>query len=475
MKLEECTFINLPSHPKKTRTPEEDLFGDLLWQAKLRPGKYSFSKRSVMDDWGIDLDSPGKLFLTGLPTWFAHLSPVLARQGISHHLVDLVGSNIGRGNPRNEVELDARLRPSSTYLLSPITQTTPIAFEVIEFIRRNRSKSKIIVGGPQATYEGDEFLTKGADIVARGEGEKTLDDLARGKELPKINGISFVKDGQIVKTPSRVLVSNLDDLEPYDYSRLPIDYNPSFYARFFAQRGCPMDCCFCADSLWSNQTVRRKSVARLEEELDNLRRNVRFLDLHIADNCLSSNRRYSLAFAELLSSYDFDWTGETRIDMVDSELLRRFSKAGCVELEYGGESAVNNVLERSKKRLTREKMVRAFEMTKEAGIDVHTNWMVGLPGETREKALDTIDFVCSMTQRGLIDTMDYFIMVPYPGTPVASNPRRFGIRILTKDWARYNEDSIPVYKHSTFSRVEIMEVFQEGNKRFAEALSRRRF
>ena len=157
--------------------------------------------------------------------------------------------------------------------------------------------------------------------------------------------------------------------------------------------------------------------------------------------------------------------------MVTQESLNHWARCGCVELEFGGESAVDYVLNKSNKTITRTQIRKAFEMAKNAGICVHTNWMVGLPGETSEAALETIDFVYEATQKGIIDTMDYYIMVPYPGSLVAATPSNYGIRILNSNWVEYNEDLLPVFESQTFPRQEIYDIWMIGNERFVEVLS----
>jgi len=464
MKLEECLFLNLPPYKKPERDPIEDEFGELLWQRKIKNGKYKLSNGIIKQKFGVDLENlqpTDKHFLVGLPTWYMHLSPILDE----------------KGNPYKLLEVDSdsedsfeKIPESQTYLLSPITNTTPISLRLIGFLRQKYPKSQIIVGGPQATYEDNEFLKKGADIVVRGEGEQKFREIVQGKSFDLIHGISFKEDGQIVRTPSRDPIANLDELPLFNWSNMPPEYNPSFYRRYFAQRGCPMNCCFCADALWVNQKIRKKSLERIEMEARGAILNTKFIEYHFSDNCFSANKSYANSIAEIMGDFGVDWTVETRVDMVDKDSLNKWARNECVEIEYGGESAVNSVLGHSNKRITKEQMVKAFEITKETGINVHTNWMVGLPWETKDMAVETIDFVCDMSRRGLIDTMDYFIMVPYPGSPVARDPKKFGIAIISKDWRGYNEDVLPIYESKTFSRNDIFDTWKFGIERFVGTL-----
>lgn len=468
----EYTFVHLPPRRGANRSEEDTRFGNLLWLAKFKKSKYSFTRQDILNRWNIDLlnlSGANKLFLASLPVWYAHLVPILEETKHTHTLVDLIDSETN-SSIDNRGELDKKLPYSENYLLSPVNNNTPLSFEIIDFIKKYRGNAKILVGGAQASFEDAEFLERGADIIVRGEGERTFRKIADGTSLEKIKGVNYRKNQEIIRNPNQPPIQNIDELPFYDWENQPPQYNPSFYRRFFAQRGCPMNCCFCSDVLWTNKTVRRKSMERLKKELDSININTHFLEFHVGDNCLSSSKVFAKQFAELISDYNLDWTAETRVDMIDKETLEYLAKSGCVELEYGVESANENVLRLTNKKQDKRKIIGAFELTKEAGINVHTNWMIGLPGETKESMLYNIEFACDMVRKRLIDTLNHVIMVPYPGTPLAKNPDKYGIRILTKDWTQYDEYGLPVFESDTMTRQEALKLYEYANKRFSEVL-----
>lgn len=468
----EYTFIHLPSVRKENRSQEDLRFGHLLWLAKFKKGKYRFTRQSIKNKYGIDLldlSGANKIFLSSLPVWYTHLSPITEETGHSQSLVDLIDSEVKFGSD-NKKEFDKKIPFSENYLLSPVNNNTFLSFEVIDFIKKYRPGARIIVGGAQASFEDMEFLEKGADIIVRGEGEVTFKDILNNKDLRKIKGISYAEDGVIRRNPDQDLIKNLDELPFYNWEKMPKKYNPSFYIRFFAQRGCPMNCCFCSDVLWTNKVVRRKSIDRIRRELESIVSNASFLEFHFSDNCLSFSKSFAKQLAELVSDYNLDWTAETRVDMVDKETLECLARSGCVELEYGVESMNEEVLKLTGKNQDKKKIIRAFELTKEVGINVHTNWMIGLPGETKESVLENIEFACEMVTKGLIDTLNHVIMVPYPGTPLAKKPDKYGIKILTKDWTQYDEYGLPVFESKTIGRKKILKLYEYANMRFSEVL-----
>lgn len=401
--------------------------------------------------------------------WYVHLSPILCRHGKSYSLVDLVDSEIrsGRDNYRDFKELIPR---AGRYLLSPVTSAAPLCFEVMDFLREQQPGATILVGGPHATHADQELLQRGADVVVRGEGEAAFEQLVLGEDLDKIPGISFLHQGSLCRIGQPRIVGELDTLPLFDWNILPANYNPSFYGRLFMQRGCPMRCSFCADVLWSGRQVRKKSMARITREIEDICEKLDFVELHFADNCFSLDLGLTSGVSRVLADQGVCWSVETRVDLVESRVLSSWSRSGCVEVEYGCESASDSVLKASAKQITVDEMRAAFRMTKDAGISVHTNWMIGLPGDTEDDARKTIDFVCEAIQSDLIDTLDYYIMVPYPGTPVACDPARFGMTVKQDDWSAYVEDEPPVAYSQDFRPTQVYETYLEGIRRFGEAL-----
>lgn len=466
-------FINLPPNRKIVRTADEDRFGDMLWKKKMAPGKYPPDRLRMIESRGIDLAhlaDRDRVFLTGPPTWYLHLSPILTSLGKTHLLIDFVKEPSAIRDIDAPICLRFLVPEAEFYLLSPITNTTAYAYHVIECLKRERPQSKIVVGGPQATYRPHDFLIRGADLVIRGEGEHALSEVAKGTGPDRIAGASFLRDGDVIHIPMSSERVELDSIPSFDWSTLPPAYVPSFYVRYFSQRGCPMSCCFCADVLWAGRRVRRKSASTVSREVTHIIRQMVFLEMHLADNCFTASRKHASDVASVLGRHGIPWSAETRVDMVDNSLMEELASAGCVEFEFGCESAVDEVLRCSNKGITRRRMLQAFEDTKAAGIRVHTNWMVGMPGDNVQYASDTVEFACRCMRDGLIDTLDYFILVPYPGSPVAERPVDFGQTIAHERWEEYLEDSVPVISYDQFSSGSIHAAYQAGVRKLADAM-----
>jgi len=118
---------------------------------------------------------------------------------------------------------------------------------------------------------------------------------------------------------------------------------------------------------------------------------------------------------------------------VNPEVLQKLQKAGCNWLSYGIESGNQQILDTVKKKITLEKIRESVKMAKDAGVNVLASFILGLPGETKETLLQTMQFAQEL------DTYyGFHVLAPFPGTEVREKAEEYGIEILTNDWSKYD-------------------------------------
>lgn len=110
----------------------------------------------------------------------------------------------------------------------------------------------------------------------------------------------------------------------------------------------------------------------------------------------------------------FSWICNARVDTVDPEMLGLMHRAGCHLIKFGAESGSQTVLDAVKKGITLQQTRDAFLWCREAGIDTHAHFMVGMPGETMETMEATLDLAIEIAP----STATFGICTPYPGTPL---------------------------------------------------------
>jgi anaerobic magnesium-protoporphyrin IX monomethyl ester cyclase len=327
--------------------------------------------------------------------------------------------------------------------------TTPEFPHIAKFLERLRSELNVVtvLGGPHATADAEAVLANypGIDYVIRGEGEITTSELAdsmlNGEPPESLPGLAFHKNGRVIVTPPRSLISDLDALALP--ARHLLDYRQYHYplrgrgmeqvATMITSRGCPYRCIFCY-SMHGHQ-VRFRSIPNVIAELEQIidKYGVRYFIFH--DECFTLNRQRVLAFCNqiLNRKLDIKWFCFTRGDTIDQEVADRMAEAGCVKISLGVESGSQDMLDRSGKKTKLDKITQAFRILNRAGIETRGSFIIGLPGEDQRSVQQTFDFAKSlkMYQFGLN------IATPYPGTQMwkmaeAGNGIRFENTELTE-------------------------------------------
>jgi radical SAM superfamily enzyme YgiQ (UPF0313 family) len=121
-------------------------------------------------------------------------------------------------------------------------------------------------------------------------------------------------------------------------------------------------------------------------------------------------------------------------------------KAQIVYIWLGCESADPTVLKILNKGISPGQIEDACVKIKKYRMDIGGYWLVGCPGETLDSIQRTRAMITSLIDRDLMDVYEQSIFVPYPGTAVYEDPKKFNVRILTHDFRRYREDSLPVVR-----------------------------
>ena len=350
-------------------------------------------------------------------------------------------------------------------------------FTASEISRGNLQKRPYLVaGGPYPIAVKEQCLADAPDFdaVVTGEGEHTMvemmEKLSRGKDLDGVMGTAFRRDGKIVINPQRPLIEDLDSLpfpardllgKARDYIPPPATYKRRPVAVMITSRGCSRHCIYCFQIDKKRELgIRFRSVESVMEEIELcLRqgyREIKFLDDTLAADY---DRAMKIAGEIKRRRLNFTWFASACVHQVDEPLLRAFKDAGCWAILFGAESGVQKNLNAVRKGITLEQTRRAVRIAKEAGLTVYTPFLIGLPGETYEEALRTIEFACELNP----DIANFHALTPFPGTELYDNIERYGT--MSMDLTDYTYQGAAFIPH-TMTREEIAELRQLGLRRF---------
>lgn len=369
-----------------------------------------------------------------IPLGLAYIAAVLEKEGVEVQVQDFLVTKYSKEKLEEKV-ID--FAPEIVGITS-VTMNYPIASRILRDCKEIDGNIITVIGGPHVSFWTEEALRDAPwiDIVVRGEGEYTMLEIVRGKCLPEIEGIAFSENGEIVLTRPRQWIENLDEL-PFPARHLfPLSRYRAVSGEcgLITSRGCPFHCIFCVGYKMMGRKGRFRNPELVVDEVEEILE-YGFKTINVADDLFTLNHQHLHAFCDEVTArkLKFSWTAFSRVDTVNPELLGRMKEVGCSFICYGVESGNQKILDIVRKKITLEKIKEAVKLSKDAGIKNLASFIIGLPGETKETLKETVNFA-----KGLGTYYAFHLLAPFPGTEVRERAEKYGLRILTDDWLKYN-------------------------------------
>jgi radical SAM superfamily enzyme YgiQ (UPF0313 family) len=305
--------------------------------------------------------------------------------------------------------------------VTPVPRETLQAFPDLDFV---------LVGEPDLTIRDlfdhldNKFDQRSEEIrrlfAKNDPGYKPL-ILADGRvDLHGVKGLGWRDGSEIVLNAQRPFIQDLDDLPIPLHELLPLKkyVMPMIKGPFtflLTSRGCPAGCTFCIKHVTYQYNVRLRSPEKVMEELWLLKR-LGVSNINMYSDLFTVNRAQVVDLCERMiqENIRIKWMCNSRVDFVDEEMLQLMGKAGCWMIAWGIESGNEQILANVHKGTSLEKIARALNWSKQAGIMNWGYFIIGLPGETEETIQETIRLAKELP----IDIALFHIAAPYPGTPL---------------------------------------------------------
>jgi len=364
-------------------------------------------------------------------------------------------------------------RPNySQYDLVGISTDTTRHFKAMEIARRAKEAGcTVVMGGPHPCYIDEEmFASRWVDFIVHGEGEITLLELVRAlekgeKDLERIKGISFQRDGEVVRTPPRPFIQDLDSL-PLPARHL-IDMGLYRRTRFgnraitpvVTSRGCPANCNFCSSSSFFGRKWRARSPESVVEELEELQYKYGFRAVAFVDDNFTLSPKRVMAISEgiIKKGLDIWWWNFSRAETIvkNEEMLKVMKRAGAKTIYIGVESASPQTLVELGKRMDLNAVVKAVEVLKRHGFEIFASYILGSPGDKVKDIHETIRFA----KRLDTNVAQFSILTPYPGTSLYEELKH---KIWTRHWPFYDSQHL-VYRHDHISFIRMEWLLLKAN------------
>jgi anaerobic magnesium-protoporphyrin IX monomethyl ester cyclase len=197
-------------------------------------------------------------------------------------------------------------------------------------------------------------------------------------------------------------------------------------------------------------------MAEIEHVLNQGYREIKFIDDTLAADY---NRAMTIAREIKNRGLDFTWFASAVVNQVDKPLLQAFKEAGCWAILFGAESGVQKDLNAIRKGITPNQIRKAVKSAKEVGLTVYTPFLFGIPGQTYEDGLKTIEFALELDP----DIANFHAITPFPGTELYDNIEKYGT--MSEDLSDYTYQGAAFVPY-TMTREQISELRQLALKKF---------
>ena len=366
------------------------------------------------------------------PIGLGYLTSYLEQHGFKVYLIDFNIRNISMHTFESFIQ---KINPLLIGITA-LTQYYPGLVKLSNAIKTNNPGIPIVLGGIHVSALPEQSLfDSGADFIVMGEGELTLLELARALQQKKksfldIKGLAFNDaKGDVILTPSRELIENLDDLPFPAWKKM----NPSWYppephgmimkyskvAPILSTRGCPFNCSYCASCNFWNQRIRFRSAKNIVDEIQFLHENFGIKEIHFWDDNLTLKKSHIIGICKEivkrgLNNMAFNAPNGIRADKVDAHILKIMKMAGFYSITFAVESADYQILKKNGKNVDPALLMHNAKIAHELGYHLSSFYIIGFPEETERTIRKTIEFA----RRFPPGNKKFFILTPLPGSRI---------------------------------------------------------
>ncbi len=383
------------------------------------------------------------------PLGILYISAFLEKNGVPNEVFDTTFSS-----QKNLQEYLLRCRPP--FLAFYVNLMTKL--NVLQIIRWTRSQpelshTRIILGGPDVTYNVDDYLAAGADVIVLGEGEQTMLELvaqAQAPPSPPIRGgeerspgigaeiwsggkpekdvlslpfqqnneeagpppliggpggappgIAYrLSDGSTHRTAPREKIRDLDELPFPSREKINLQLYLNAWKQahghsaisISTQRGCPYTCRWCSTAVYG-QSYRRRSPQNVVDEIVWLQQHYDFDLIWFVDDVFTVSHKWLREFCQALEQRSVQLRFEciTRADRLNDEVLSLLRAAGCFRVWIGAESGSQRIIDAMDRRVDVAQVREMIRSARREGIEAGTFIMLGYPGETEADIRATVE------------------------------------------------------------------------------------
>lgn len=292
-------------------------------------------------------------------------------------------------------------------------------------IKKKLPSVKVIAGGPDVTYNIDNYLKAGFDFGIIGEGEQTalelIEAIEQGSDFNEVDGIAFLKDGVTKINTARTKMRSLEELPLPDREAIPLEKYLTTWEKHHGkrtlnistQRGCPYSCKWCSTAVYG-QSYRRNTPQNVVKEVLYLKEKFNAEALWFVDDVFTVSHKWIDQLHQEFKKHKLVIPFEiiTRAERLTEAVLDQLKEMGCFRIWIGAESGSQKIIDKMDRRVKLETVQEMINQTRKRGMEAGTFIMVGYPDELQEDITATLQHITACNPNQLTITKAY----PIKGT-----------------------------------------------------------
>ena len=380
------------------------------------------------------------------PVTLATMAAMILKEGDEVKLSDCIVDNITFEQLKKNI---SRFNPdlivinTATASIYSDLNCAKIAKEVLPGI-------KTLAFGLHVTALPDEVfsISPFLDYVIRGEPEFCLLELVREikngfSRISQIKGLSYRDDRKVTHNEKREFTEDLNMLpspawELIDTKNYLLPLSDEPFLLVTTSKGCPHSCLFCPAKPFYGNRIRLRDSKIVVDEMEHARKKFGVRQFLMWSESFTEHRDYVIRLCEEIRkrNLDISWACNSRVDKIDSELLKLMRLAGCWMIGYGVESGDEGILKSSGKSITIAQIENAIKLAKNENLEVAAHVIFGLPGETMKTGKKTIKWLTGLN----IDFAQIYCAVPWPSSALYGIAKEKGW-LMTDNWELYEQNN----------------------------------
>ena len=297
--------------------------------------------------------------------------------------------------------------------------------DLSRLLKKLYPKMKIVLGGPEVGPIAEKCLAEypAADVVVRGEGEETFQELLRffieqKASLSSIRGISYRQGNKILSTKDRPLIKDLGEIpSPYLNGVLTPRDGVTYIETY---RGCPYKCAFCFEGK-NFSKLRFFPEDRIKKEIDLITGNPTIRSFHVVDSVFNLKKERLKKISRIFHDANRSGAGlktvEVMAESLDDEAIGLLKQANVLSVETGPQTVNEDTIKNINRYYRRERFNRGIRLLVDGGIEVLTDLIIGLPGDNLFKFFNSARAMMRLRPTKVI----YSILHVLPGTELYMN------------------------------------------------------